>query len=359
MRALRIVGVVLLAVLLAAVGAGVWVWNDRATLAELPLPVLPVASEAPAAASAAGTGALRLTFSGVATALFSDGETAVLTDGFFSRPGMLKLVFGEVSPDEENVERGLERIGVGRPGAAELAAVIPVHSHYDHAMDSPRVASRTGAVLLGSESSANIARGLELPEEQIVVAEPERAYRFGEFTVTLIPSRHVRYSWSEEDGGLLGTAIEEPLVPPAPATAYKEGVSWSVLVEHPRADVLVQGSAGFVPGALDGVEADVVLLGIGALGGHPGDYREAYYREVVRAVGARLVLPIHFTDFTRPLDAEPRPFPRLLDPAEETLATLRELTAEDPGTELARLPFWRPVRLPSAAARPAGGAPTP
>jgi len=352
----------LLAFALLLVGAAVaaWVWNDRPTWEELP--VEPLSGEE----SARATEGLRLTFAGVATVLVSDGETALLTDGFFSRPGLLRLAFGEVAPEPENIARGLERIGVGAPGAPPLAAVIPVHSHYDHAMDSPEVARRTGAVLLGSASSANIARGWGLPEEQIRVAEPRRPYRFGDFAVTLIPSRHVRYPWSDESGGgLLGTTIDAPLVPPAPATAYKEGVSWSVLIEHPRMSLLVQGSAGFVPGALEGYEADVVLLGVGALGGHPGSYREAYYREVVRAVGARLVLPIHFVDFTRPLEAPPRPFPRLLDPVEEALGTLRELADADPQVSIARLPFWEtvpvgkavpgPRRTPSPSESPAPG----
>lgn len=344
MRWIRIVALALLALLLLGAGAVVWVWRDRPALGELPVEPLP------SSRGTAREGGLRLTFSGVATALLSDGETAVMTDGFFSRPGPLRVTLGEVAPDEESIAEGLKRIGARRPEGGELAAVVPVHSHYDHAMDAPEVARRTGAVLLGSESSANVARGLDLPEERIVVAEAERAYRFGRFAVTLVPSRHVRYPWSAEGGGLLGTTIDEPLVPPAPATAWKEGVSWSVLVEHPEASVLVQGSAGFVPGALDAYSADVVLLGIGALGHHPRGYREAYYREVVEAVGAELVLPIHFTDFTRPLDAEPRPFPRLLDPVAEALATLRELTAADPDAELGRLPFWEPVALPRARA---------
>ena len=55
--------------------------------------------------------------------------------------------------------------------AAIVAAVIPLHAHYDHAMDAPEVARRTGALLLGSESSANVARGWGLPERQIQVAK--------------------------------------------------------------------------------------------------------------------------------------------------------------------------------------------
>lgn len=339
MRALQILGFLLAAALVLGSAAGLWIWHDRPRLDALSLEPLATAPAKPA------RGELRVTFAGVATLLFSDGETAVMTDGFFSRPGLMQLVRGRVAPHEEAIARGLERLGVGRAETGPLAAVVPVHSHYDHAMDSPRVAQRTGAVLLGSASSAQIARGLGLPEERIRVAEPGRPYRFGAFRITLIPSRHVRYPWNEDGAGLLGTAIEAPLVPPAAPTAYKEGVTWSVLVQHPRATVLVQGSAGFVPGALEAYQADVVMLGIGALGHHPPGYRAAYYDEVVRAVGARLVLPIHFTDFTRPLDAEPRPFPRHLDPVEESLVTLRQLVDAEPQVRLARLPFWEPVRL--------------
>ena len=35
--------------------------------------------------------------------------------------------------------------GLARNEVTTLAAVIPVHSHYDHAMDAPEVARRTGA----------------------------------------------------------------------------------------------------------------------------------------------------------------------------------------------------------------------
>lgn len=37
---------------------------------------------------------------------------------------------------------------LARLGVSRLAAVIPLHSHYDHAMDAPLVAARPGRVLL-------------------------------------------------------------------------------------------------------------------------------------------------------------------------------------------------------------------
>jgi L-ascorbate metabolism protein UlaG (beta-lactamase superfamily) len=135
------------------------------------------------------------------------------------------------------------------------------------------------------------------------------------------------------------------LVPPARATAYREGGSYSVLIRHDAGSLLVQGSAGWVDGALKGQRADVVLLGIGALGTKDEAYMEAYVREVVDAVDARLVIPIHYDDFTLPIDRPFRPMPRLLDDFDAAMAFLEQRIPSVPGRRLAMLPAWEPVAL--------------
>src|SRR5262245_4815717 len=82
--------------------------------------------------------ALRVMFLGVSTLLFDDGETQVMTDGFFSRPDILTVGFREIEPNLGRISSALQRAGVSR-----LAAVIPLHTHYDHALDAPEVARRT------------------------------------------------------------------------------------------------------------------------------------------------------------------------------------------------------------------------
>ena len=52
---------------------------------------------------------------------------------------------------------------------------------------------------------------------------------------------------------------------------------WSILVAHESGRrTLVQGSAGFVTGSLDGHEAEVAYLGVGQLGVLPEDYLVDY-----------------------------------------------------------------------------------
>jgi L-ascorbate metabolism protein UlaG (beta-lactamase superfamily) len=125
---------------------------------------------------------LTAAFLGAATLLIEDGETHLLTDGFFTRPALLRVLLGKIKPRSETIAAGLSRAGITR-----LDAVLVGHSHYDHAMDSPEVARRTGAVVVGSQSTANIARGWGLPESQIRV-QPGQALLLGAFRVTFIPS---------------------------------------------------------------------------------------------------------------------------------------------------------------------------
>jgi L-ascorbate metabolism protein UlaG (beta-lactamase superfamily) len=330
---------VLLALLvLLALGAG-WLLfrlNDRPSLEPYSALWLasPVAVEGPR---------VTVSFLGVATLLISDGETSLMTDGFFTRPPKRSILVGRIAPDPDRIARSLERAGV-----RELAAVFPVHSHYDHAMDSPEVARRTGALLVGSESTANIARGAALPDGQIRVVTPDEPMDFGAFTVTAIRSQHFPH-------GMAMGEITSPLVPPASALEYLEGGSYSLLVEHPAGALLVQGSAGWQEGALAGRHADLVLLGIGGLGTRDDAYRESYWREVVAAVSPRCVIPIHWDDFTLPLGDQLEPSPTILDDVPASLDFLIGKAHDSGSVAIGLLPVWKPIVLLRPGAAACGG----
>jgi L-ascorbate metabolism protein UlaG (beta-lactamase superfamily) len=316
LKRLAIVVVVLLALSICAVA---WMLQSHPSL--LPYSALNWTKDG---APPSTTPALRVSFLGVATLLLDDGETAILTDGFFSRPSRMNTFLGKIEPDLDNITRGLARAGIrlkdqapapGRSG--KVAAIIALHAHYDHAMDSPEVALRTGAMLLGSQSTANVGRGWGLPQAQIRVPSLGQPMQFGRFTITLYPARHA-------PTGFTGGEIVQPLKPPVRASEYKEGQSYAMLVQHDGRTLLVTGSAGFVPGALQGVKAEVVFLGIGSLGQRSDAYRQDYWREVVQASGAKRVIPIHWDDFWMPSDQPMRPLPPPLDNFD---ATMQFLTA--------------------------------
>jgi L-ascorbate metabolism protein UlaG (beta-lactamase superfamily) len=270
---------------------------------------------------------VRVSWLGVATLLIEDGETAIMTDGFFSRPRARSAFLGQVEPDRALIAQSLDRAGVRK-----LAAVIPVHSHYDHAMDAPEVARLTGALLVGSESTANIGRGWGLPEDRIKVVGDGDALTFGRFKVRFLAGRHVPSPFT-------GGSIDTPLVPPVRSTAYFEGTSYILHVEHEGRRLLIVGSAGFVPGKLAGIDAETVFLGAGLLGRQSEDYGHAYWDEIVAKVGARRVIPIHWDNFTLPLTEPLAPMPCLFDDFGAALASLRKSAAAS-GVRLQLINAW-------------------
>ena len=274
--------------------------------------------------------ALTITWLGVSTLLVDDGTTAVLTDGFFSRPSLLDVGLRRLTPSESRIDYCLNRAQINR-----LAAVLPVHTHFDHVMDSAVVAQRTGAQLIGGESAANVARGAGLDSGGIVVARPGEPLSLGPFEVTLIESHHCP---PDRFPGV----ITRPVVPPVKASAYRCGEAWSTLVHHTPSDrrVLIQGSAGFVPGALEGRRAEVVYLGVGQLGPQSQDYITGYWQHTVEAVGAQRVILIHWDDFFRPLSEPLRALPYAADDLDVTMRVLSRLADRD-GVQLHLPTVWQ------------------
>lgn len=247
----------------------------------------------------------------------TDGVSAILVDGFFTRPSLLRIALGRpVAPDLERIAVALSRGGVER-----LDALFVAHSHHDHVMDAPEIVKRVGGVLHGSESTLNVGRGGGLDDESMARIEDGDQFAFGEFTVRVFEGVH-------SPGDRYPGTIDEPLVPPVRASAYRTGGCYSFLFEHPAGTILVHPSAGFVPGAFDGLDVDLLYLGIGALGRQPARFQNDYWHHTVEATRPGLVIPVHWDDFGRSLDEKLRPMPRILDEFARTEQLLDRKSAE-------------------------------
>ena len=289
--------------------------------------------------------AVTVRFSGTSTLLFSDGQTQWMTDGWFTRPGPLRLLLGKIGPDLVAIEQGLAANKI-----ETLAAVLPLHSHYDHAMDAPEVARRTGALLLGSQSTANIGRGWGLPEAQIKVLVDRQPVQLGRFVITPIESRHFQFPDAMmRERALDNPQLVEPLVPPVSAFDYRLGKAYVLHVRHPKGSWLIVGSAGYTEGALQGLQADVVFLGVGGLGSQTASYRESFWRETVAAVLPQRLIPIHYDSLTAPVEGAFRGPVKALGflsgGLENTLQFLRDKEADQPRLLINTLPRFDEVVL--------------
>ena len=306
-------------------------WRDRESLDDVSL--------APPPHAYVVESDVTVTWFGVSTLLFDDGETQLLIDGFVTRPSAFEaLTMRPIESDYATVNWFMNEFRVRR-----LAAIIPVHSHFDHAMDAGAIANRSSASILGSTSTANIARGAGVPEDQIVVVEHGIEYPFGNFTVRFLESNHAPVGW--RGAAPLPGNNDEPLAMPAPVSAWREGGSYSIVISHPAGTTLVQGSGGIKQGSLDGVEVDTVILGVGLVEGLGREYVEDYWQATVTATGATTVIPVHFDDYTKPFGTIEL-LPRFLDNFVNMADMLEEFrTTWDSDAAIFLPEFGQPIAL--------------
>lgn len=81
--------------------------------------------------------------------------------------------------------------------------------------------------------------------------------------------------------------------------------------------MLVHPSANFVPHQFDGLDVDFLYLGVGGGGAQGKQFQDDYWHHVVEAASPSFIVPVHWDDFSRPLDRPLRTMPFFLDKAND------------------------------------------
>jgi L-ascorbate metabolism protein UlaG (beta-lactamase superfamily) len=296
------------------------------------------ATPGPAAPDAAGR-PLTITFFGVSTLAFDDGQSQLLVDGYFSRPGFLRTALLPIGPDKGRVKHGLDAAKVTR-----LEALLTAHAHHDHALDTARIAwERPETTVVGDAAVAALAISRGTPAARVCTPRAETAYDFGPYRVTAYPTPH------GPTMPVLHWLLDRPLRRPFRGAAwfgfYRDDENLSFRVEHGGRSILVHPSAGVRD--YPGLKADLVFLGLGGLGLQTNEEIERYWTRTVVETEADRVVPIHWDSFfrgpDRPLKAPPRPF----DDVDNALREVRRLAGDK--VELQMLHAYGQVVLPPAA----------
>ncbi|MEO8976386.1 MAG: MBL fold metallo-hydrolase, partial [Casimicrobiaceae bacterium] len=138
---------------------------------------------------------LRLTHFGAAAWRITDGETTLYVDPYFSRLRTVK-VFGTTFPAPSDDPRPIYGYDDLLPSdtstidqhVKDANFILISHSHFNHCMDMPYIAKKTGATVIGSESTANLARASGVPNRQIVPVKGGEDYEFATVSIKVIPS---------------------------------------------------------------------------------------------------------------------------------------------------------------------------
>ncbi len=248
---------------------------------------------------------MKITFFGTTTLLFDDGSDQLLFDAHFTRPSLLRYIFGSAATDQTVVN---EMLGIHR--IDRLRAIFISHSHHDHVMDAPYIANRCNALIYGSVSALNVARGGNVPESRLVEFKGNETYEVGDYRVTVIPSLHSKPTILNND---LGQTIDAPLRQPARLRDYKEGGSYDFYVETGGKRYVIRPSFNYIEGQMDGYQADVLFLGTAGLQKANAEMERMFFRETVEKLNPTLVIPVHWDNFFSPLTKPIKGMPRLIE----------------------------------------------
>ncbi|MBZ0232869.1 MAG: MBL fold metallo-hydrolase [Deltaproteobacteria bacterium] len=228
---------------------------------------------------------LELQWLGVAGFRFTYQGQHLLVDPYVTRLPLGDLVRRRVVPADPERLRTLP----------DPVAILVGHTHFDHALDVPALAARAGCKAYGSESLAHLFR-LHGRPELAVTAEPHRPIDLGPFTVTFVPSRHSRLAaglWTPHDGELSCEHTDD-LTP----QAYRCGQVWGIHIAVAGATFYHHGSCNLVDDELRHRGVDYFLAGIAGR-----RFTPRYWQRILARLEPRVVVPHHFDDFFRPLDA--------------------------------------------------------
>jgi len=255
-----------------------------------------------------------------------EGQT-LFVDPYLSRVPFRDLVLRrQALPDPAALDRFLTAPG-------ETVGVLVGHTHFDHAVDAPAIARRSGCRAYGSRSLVKLM-ALHGLAEQAVEVEPYRTYELGPFEVGFTPSAHSKL--------LLGLAVPydgelscDHLDSLSPG-AYRCGQVWGISIAVAGVRFYHQGSANLVDDAVREEDVDVFLAGVAGR-----SFTERYWQRILPLLNPRAVVPTHYDNFFRPLGDE------LEFVANVQLAELPgEIAAVSRDIELAALPRTDSAPLP-------------
>ena len=282
-----------------------------------------------------------LKYLGAAGWEISDGTTFILIDPYLSRingpapPGGHPLVgdtrraygWGDIaSPDAGAIDAHIQRADF----------VLITHTHYDHVLDTPYIAIKTRAVVIGTESTENVMRAYSVPEEQLITVRGGEDYEFGAFSLKVIPSIH-----SSLDHKRYFSSATAPAGMKAPLTLeqiHPEGGTLAYLIRFNGHQILVFGGMNYIEREIEGLEPDVAVIGAGSSRKEIYDYTGRLMRALHSPA---LVLPTHWDNFLAPYSASQQ---TNLD-ALQSFA--KEVVAASPKTKVIVPKYFEAIRVPA------------
>jgi L-ascorbate metabolism protein UlaG (beta-lactamase superfamily) len=220
---------------------------------------------------------------------FQLGKATLIVDPFLTRPNIMQTYFGRVEPDEAALQEHIPNCD----------HILVTHAHFDHCMDAPAVAQRTGAIVHGSANTCRLMQAAGLPASQTHEIHAGDKFEISGVHVQVLPSVH---PWLP---GYTYGDLKSSLKFPLHLRDYQMDTCYSYLMEFKGTRLLVWSSTQ----PDDAPRAD--LLTCRAVSS------QRWYNLLLGQVQPSLAIPQHWDDTFQPLSDDPQPFfsaPRLALP---------------------------------------------
>ena len=240
---------------------------------------------------------LSLTYLGAAGWKIMDGSVVVLIDPYISRV----KYGGGGHPDDDRPDYARDEIAPSDTALIDTLVdkadfILVHHGHFDHLGDVPYIARKTGAKVIGTETTIMILRAYGIPDEQLYAVGGGEDYQFDSCSIRVLPSIHSALNEKHYFDTRRYDRFTE-LNAPLRIEQFIEGGSLMFLARFATHEVLTMGSMNFVERELEGIHPDILLAGVN--GSRLGLFD--YDARLIRVTGnPPIVIPTHWDNFRLP-----------------------------------------------------------
>ncbi len=244
--------------------------------------VVPPEHQPPAAWRTKPEGGLSLRSLGVSGWEVSDGTTTLLLDPTPTRPPPMALLTGPIEAD----------LALGEKWCPKADAILVNHTHFDHALDTGEIALRTGALVLGSRNTVNLALSRGVPVEKTRVVRDSERFTVGTFDIFVKKTVHTRLLVEQPMSGVI-----EPERKPLWFWQYALDETYAYRLEAGGTTLWFRPGTAFAAGDTGGLTAKNLIIGVSG-----ERLKKERVTALVNEVKPTRVLPTHFDNFFQPVD---------------------------------------------------------
>ncbi|MEU8167805.1 MBL fold metallo-hydrolase [Micromonospora sp. NPDC049004] len=261
------------------------------------------------------TGAVSFRWWGTAGWRIDIADRTVLVDPFLSR-----IDTGLFNPPFRTDAPLTVRTDVIDPRVDRATTILVTHTHWDHFMDVPYIAGRTGARVFGTLTAYHLGLAYGVPSTKLSAVKGGEVLDFGDHSIEVVGSLHSRNA--SYSVAFPGVRVSQPAQPTTIAD-LPEGDTLGYLLRVERGpSVYFTGASDVAERNLTGLAPDVAMVAMQSAT-TTGDYLP---RLLAGLDYPKVVVPVHWDNFETPLQNPPVVAPADRDRLDAMIAAVRRIS---------------------------------